>query len=112
MNTNESRIRIRDSFVFMGHFVMASFAGADVEPPTSAHVIAHAHFGRWRGAPGMRSGNRRSGADPAAHVACPPATASIARSGPLYTAQAAHAVDCRPSDVNGPPTAGQGSTYR
>ncbi|GBP76658.1 hypothetical protein EVAR_51143_1 [Eumeta japonica] len=46
------------------------------------------------GAPGLMSGTRRG------------------RRGGEATAQAAHAADCRPSDVNGPPTAGQGNTHR
>ncbi|GBP57183.1 hypothetical protein EVAR_37862_1 [Eumeta japonica] len=52
-----------------------------------AHTVVHAHTGRWRGTPGMKS-----------------ATANITLSGPLHTVQAAHAADRPPSDVNGPPT--------
>ncbi|GBP24110.1 hypothetical protein EVAR_27334_1 [Eumeta japonica] len=80
-----------------------------------ARFIAHTHNRQVEGAPGMSSSNRRGlgeEADPAAHVVRRPATASIVHSGSLHTAQAAHAADRRPSNVSGPPTAGQGSTHR
>ncbi|GBP92477.1 hypothetical protein EVAR_67532_1 [Eumeta japonica] len=70
------------------------FAGVAAEPPAGARASSRMRKNRQvEGAPGIRIGTRRGrggAADPAAPIACRPATASIARSVPLHTAQAAH----------------------